>query len=144
MLLSLSSRVLGQQLHVSMQAVTLDFVAAPLLRTVCACCATTHIADAAPPAACRVHSITINPPVYGADTPQSFFDEKLPYGWNLRNLGGCLLKKYGVPDIPGVTTPMTYFGMWKSFFSWHVVSAVPQSVPSAPCFCWFNGIVHST
>lgn len=68
--------------------------------------------------------MTINPPLYGADTPQSFFDEKLPYGWNLRDLEGCLLKRYDVPHIPGVTTPMTYFGMWKSFFSWHVVSGV--------------------
>lgn len=30
--------------------------------------------------------MTINPPFYGADTPQSFFDEKLEYGWNLRKL----------------------------------------------------------
>jgi jumonji domain-containing protein 2 len=67
-------------------------------------------------------SVTINPPLYGADTPQSFFAENLPYGWNLRHLGGCLLHKHDVPDIAGVTTPMTYFGMWKSFFSWHVVS----------------------
>ncbi len=46
-------------------------------------------------------SVTINPPLYGADTPQSFFDEKLPWGWNLRNLG-CLLKTNDVPDIPGI------------------------------------------
>ncbi|KAI8471646.1 MAG: JmjC domain, hydroxylase-domain-containing protein [Monoraphidium minutum] len=64
-------------------------------------------------------SVTINPPFYGADTPVSFFDEELPYGWNLRGLEGCLLRKHRVPDIPGVTTPMCYFGMWKSFFSWH-------------------------
>ncbi|KAL6759071.1 JmjC domain, hydroxylase-domain-containing protein [Haematococcus lacustris] len=63
-------------------------------------------------------SVTLNPPLYGADTPQSFFDKSLPYGWNLRNLGD-LLKHKDVPDIPGVTTPMTYFGMWRSFFSWH-------------------------
>ncbi len=31
-------------------------------------------------------SVTINPPFYGADTPHSFFDEKLDYGWNLRHL----------------------------------------------------------
>lgn len=64
--------------------------------------------------------MTINPPLYGADTPVSFFDEKLPYGWNLRDLG-CLLKRPDMPQVPGVTTPMTYFGMWKSFFAWHVV-----------------------
>ena len=64
-------------------------------------------------------SVTINPPLYGADTPTSFFDEQLEYGWNLRDLKD-LLTQYNVPAIPGVTTPMTYFGMWKSFFSWHV------------------------
>ena len=66
-------------------------------------------------------SITMNPPLYGADTPMSLFDEKLPYGWNLRDLG-CLLKRPDIPQVAGVTTPMTYFGMWKSFFAWHVVS----------------------
>jgi len=62
--------------------------------------------------------ITLNPPLYGADTPTSLFDPKIPFGWNLRNLG-CLLKDYNVPKITGVTTPMTYFGMWKAFFAWH-------------------------
>ncbi|GAX79223.1 hypothetical protein CEUSTIGMA_g6663.t1 [Chlamydomonas eustigma] len=62
--------------------------------------------------------ITLNPPLYGADTPVSFFDSNLPYGWNLQKLGD-LLKTKDVPDVPGVTTPMTYFGMWRSFFGWH-------------------------
>ena len=53
-----------------------------------------------------------NPPLYGADTPQSLFDEELEFGWNLKKLG-CLLQQHGVKDIPGVTTPMTYFGMWR-------------------------------
>ncbi len=35
---------------------------------------------------------------------------------------GCLLHTKKVPQIPGVTSPMVYFGMWKAFFSWHVVS----------------------
>jgi jumonji domain-containing protein 2 len=52
----------------------------------------------------------------------SLFDDKLPYGWNLKHLDGCLLKRPDVPQVPGVTTPMTYFGMWKSYFAWHVVS----------------------
>lgn len=72
-------------------------------------------------------SVTINPPLYGADTPISFFDDELNYGWNLRNLGD-LLKKHKVPTIAGVTTPMTYFGMWKSFFSWHVEDADLMSI----------------
>ncbi|KAL4426832.1 hypothetical protein ABPG77_006618 [Micractinium sp. CCAP 211/92] len=64
--------------------------------------------------------LTNNPPLYGADTPVSLFDEKLPFGWNLRRLG-CMLQdpRFDVPTIPGVTSPMTYFGMWKSFFGWH-------------------------
>jgi jumonji domain-containing protein 2 len=45
-------------------------------------------------------SVTINPPLYGADTPVSFFDKKLPWGWNLRNLHD-LLQTHEVPDIPG-------------------------------------------
>lgn len=57
-------------------------------------------------------SITLSPPYYGADTPCSFFDEHLRFGWNLRSLK-CLLSHHDMPQIPGVTTPMTYFGMWK-------------------------------
>ena len=49
----------------------------------------------------------------------SLFDEKLAWGWNLQHLG-CMLQdpEYDVPNIPGVTSPMTYGGMWKSFFGW--------------------------
>lgn len=57
-------------------------------------------------------AVTLSPPLYGADTPQSFFDAELEWGWNLRKLQ-CLLSKRQVPTIPGVNTPMTYFGMWK-------------------------------
>ena len=60
----------------------------------------------------------LKPPLYGADTPVSLFDKKVAWGWNLRNLED-LLKKHDLPDIPGVTSPMTYFGMWRSFFCWH-------------------------
>ena len=62
--------------------------------------------------------VTLNPPLYGADTVMSLFDDKVSFGWNLRDLG-CLWKAYNVPQIGGVTTPMTYFGMWKAFFAWH-------------------------
>mmetsp|Transcript_10437 Transcript_10437/g.28495 ORF Transcript_10437/g.28495 Transcript_10437/m.28495 type:complete len:626 (+) Transcript_10437:2369-4246(+) len=62
--------------------------------------------------------VTLNPPIYGADTVMSLFDDKVSFGWNLRDLG-CLWKAYNVPQIGGVTTPMTYFGMWKAFFAWH-------------------------
>ena len=50
--------------------------------------------------------------MYGADNPVSFFDEQLAWGWNLRDLQD-LLHVCNCPDIPGVTSPMTYFGMWK-------------------------------
>lgn len=69
-------------------------------------------------------SVTVKPPLYGADTPVSLFDEKLEFGWNLHDLQD-LLKEYDVPAIPGVTTPMAYFGMWKvrdcmhAFACWH-------------------------
>ena len=31
-------------------------------------------------------AVTTNAPLYGADTPTSFFDGALPWGWNLRDL----------------------------------------------------------
>ena len=64
-------------------------------------------------------SVTINAPLYGADTPTSLFDKHLDFGWNMHDLQD-LLKEYDVPAIPGVTTPMTYFGMWKV---WQVISS---------------------
>ena len=85
-------------------------------------------------------SVSINPPIYGADTPESFFDKHLKFGWNLRNLGD-LLSECDVPAIPGVTSPMVYFGMWKSFFSWHVEDVDLYSInylhfgaPKVKCF----------
>lgn len=47
-------------------------------------------------------SVTNSPPIYGADTPVSLFDERVPWGWNLRRLGDWLQSgEYEVPDIPG-------------------------------------------
>ncbi len=50
--------------------------------------------------------LTNSPPLYGADTPVSLFDEKLPFGWNLRRLG-CMLQdpRFDVPTIPGEDCP---------------------------------------
>ena len=66
--------------------------------------------------ACGAHCLAppprraqVNPPLYGADTPTSLFDRHVPWGWNLRRLD-CLLKDYDLPKIPGVNTPMAYFG----------------------------------
>jgi len=42
-------------------------------------------------------------------------------------------------QVPGVTTPMTYFGMWKSFFAWHVVrpgSRLDHTWFSCCGWCW--------
>ena len=63
--------------------------------------------------------MTMNPPLYGADTPMSLFDTHCK-GWGLSDISD-LLKEKGVPEIPGVTTPMSYFGMWK-------VSSLPKSL----------------
>ena len=41
-------------------------------------------------------------------------------GWNLRRLDSMLsrtLDKHKV-QIPGVSTPFLYFGMWRSIFAW--------------------------
>lgn len=46
-------------------------------------------------------NLTLNPPLYGADTPVSFFDEKLPYGWNLNHLGDLLQTHPKVDAVPG-------------------------------------------
>ncbi|KAK9828707.1 hypothetical protein WJX72_001637 [[Myrmecia] bisecta] len=66
-------------------------------------------------------SVTISPPLYGADVPGSMFDEDLK-GWNLRHLDSLLsrtLSKNDLDAIPGVNTPYLYFGMWRSIFAWH-------------------------
>ena len=76
-------------------------------------------------------AVTQDPPLYGADTPVSFFRKKLPWGWNLRSLG-CLLSQCCVPAIPGVTSPMTYFGMWK--VSWPLTLLRTSSHSSASQF----------
>jgi len=48
-------------------------------------------------------AITLNPPLYGADTPASFFDTRVPWGWNLRDLGDMLKR----PDV----RPFTLFSL---------------------------------
>mmetsp|Transcript_28994 Transcript_28994/g.40393 ORF Transcript_28994/g.40393 Transcript_28994/m.40393 type:complete len:599 (+) Transcript_28994:11-1807(+) len=60
---------------------------------------------------------TRSPPTYGADSPGTLFDKDLE-NWNCKNLGTILdlIKN----DLPGVTVPMLYFGMWQATFSWHV------------------------
>lgn len=62
------------------------------------------------------------PAVYGADTPGSLFDGEESQ-WNLdTGLQGCLLRSVLSPDdkVVGVTTPMLYFGSWRTLFCCHV------------------------
>mmetsp|Transcript_15276 Transcript_15276/g.27466 ORF Transcript_15276/g.27466 Transcript_15276/m.27466 type:complete len:540 (-) Transcript_15276:523-2142(-) len=58
-----------------------------------------------------------SPPLYGADSPGSLFDESQD-SWNCNKLGTLL--DLIRDDLPGVTLPMLYFGMWRSMFAWHV------------------------
>jgi len=57
------------------------------------------------------------PPLYGADSPGSLFDSECTT-WNCTKLGTIL--DLIRDDLPGVTVPMLYFGMWQSTFAWHV------------------------
>ncbi|KAG1659341.1 hypothetical protein FOA52_008395 [Chlamydomonas sp. UWO 241] len=64
--------------------------------------------------------ITLRPPKYGADISGSLFDDSCK-GWDLRKLNTCLsrtLNENGI-DMPGVSSPYLYFGMWRSTFAWH-------------------------
>uniref|UniRef100_A0A1I8I6P5 JmjN domain-containing protein n=1 Tax=Macrostomum lignano TaxID=282301 RepID=A0A1I8I6P5_9PLAT len=61
-------------------------------------------------------SLTLNPPIYGADVSGSVTDADQPL-WNMRRLG-TLLDSLD-QRISGVNTPYLYFGMWKSTFPWH-------------------------
>mmetsp|Transcript_13175 Transcript_13175/g.33104 ORF Transcript_13175/g.33104 Transcript_13175/m.33104 type:complete len:408 (-) Transcript_13175:72-1295(-) len=69
-------------------------------------------------------NICYRPPIYGADTEGSLFDEGFK-GWNIRDLDTMLSRAIeqqqlnkGV-KIPGVISPYLYFGMWRSLFAWH-------------------------
>lgn len=57
-----------------------------------------------------------NPPLYGADSPGTLFDEKCA-SWNVGNLPS-LLHALDHP-IMGVSLPFLYWGQWKSLFSFH-------------------------
>jgi len=60
---------------------------------------------------------TRSAPLYGADSPGTLFD-KTQEVWNCTKLGTML--DLIAENLPGVTRPMLYFGMWKSMFPWHV------------------------
>eukprot|EP01080_Neovahlkampfia_damariscottae_P007386 gene7386-11708_t len=68
----------------------------------------------------RTLQIDQNPSMYGADMAGNLFDEKNP--WNMKHLDSVLQLLKENPDtndLPGITDPYLYFGMWKSMFAWH-------------------------
>jgi len=60
---------------------------------------------------------TMPPATYGADMEGSLFGDDPACGWNLSNLDS-FLQLLG-PNLPGVTSPYLYFGMWASAFAAH-------------------------
>ena len=57
---------------------------------------------------------TTPPSMYGADMEGSLFHGDKASGWSLENLDTCLHLLGN--DLPGVTTPYLYFGMWGAVF----------------------------
>mmetsp|Transcript_25114 Transcript_25114/g.38679 ORF Transcript_25114/g.38679 Transcript_25114/m.38679 type:complete len:641 (-) Transcript_25114:528-2450(-) len=65
---------------------------------------------------------TMEPPFYGADMDGSFFDGDSACGWNVESLESCLqllTVNTNQDNLPGVTSPYLYFGMWGSVFCAH-------------------------
>jgi hypothetical protein len=56
------------------------------------------------------------PPLYGADMNGSLFRDEAS-GWNLAELDNMI--KLLPSNLPGVTTAMLYFGMWRAMFAFH-------------------------
>ncbi|KAI9015481.1 JmjC domain, hydroxylase-domain-containing protein, partial [Hyaloraphidium curvatum] len=63
-------------------------------------------------------NLTYVSPMYGADQLGTLFPKAFKHAWNLNGLDN-LLSQTKV-DLPGVTTPYIYVGMWKSTFAWHL------------------------
>lgn len=81
-------------------------------------------------------SMTINPPLYGADTPQSFFDEELEWGWNLHNLG-CLLSTC---DVRSCSVLWLYRALACCCHVFHAYCFVP--ITYLTCCCYYIAWVH--
>ncbi|EWM21898.1 lysine-specific demethylase 4c isoform 1 [Nannochloropsis gaditana] len=56
------------------------------------------------------------PPLYGADMSGSLFRDRAS-GWNLSELDNMI--KLLPSNLPGITTAMLYFGMWRAMFAFH-------------------------
>lgn len=59
------------------------------------------------------------PAQYGADMPGSLFNEAVK-SWNVAHLPSFLGRLCQKKQLPGVTTPYLYYGMWRATFAWHV------------------------
>jgi jumonji domain-containing protein 2 len=62
---------------------------------------------------------TTPPSMYGADMEGSLFDGDEACGWSLESLDNCLQllsADHASTEMPGVTTPYLYIGMWASVF----------------------------
>lgn len=67
---------------------------------------------------------TMDPPIYGADTPGTVFCGAKDGGgaWNVDRLDSMLQllrDENNGEDLPGVTRSMLYVGMWKAMFAFH-------------------------
>ncbi len=60
--------------------------------------------------------INMGVPIYGADIPGTLFRKDDLNEWNIADLDSELRL---LPNLPGVNTPMLYFGMWRALFSFH-------------------------
>jgi jumonji domain-containing protein 2 len=59
---------------------------------------------------------TMPPAWYGADEEGSFFGDDDASGWAVNKLDSCL---HLLSNVPGVTTPYLYLGMWGACFAAH-------------------------
>ncbi len=60
--------------------------------------------------------INMGVPIYGADIPGTLFRKDDLNEWNIADLDSELRL---LSNLPGVNTPMLYFGMWRALFTFH-------------------------
>ena len=58
-------------------------------------------------------------PMYGADQEGTLFTPRTK-NWNVGSLDNILTRMKLSTQLPGVTTPYLYLGMWRATFAWHV------------------------
>ncbi len=58
-------------------------------------------------------------PMYGADQEGTLFTPRTQ-SWNVGHLDNILTRLRLNTQLPGVTTPYLYLGMWRATFAWHV------------------------